>query len=84
MNTHHFHDLRFQLSFSNSKLRVVNYYVFRSQNNSDGLLTKRYDHLNAELVKNLFAANLIQVIPTFLECFFRGHNKMGLNFEQSV
>ena len=36
MNTHHFHDLQLQLSL---KLRVINYCAFRSQNNSESLLT---------------------------------------------
>ena len=49
INTIHFLDLQLQLSFSTSIVRVINYCGFRSQNNSDSLLTniKRSDYLNA-------------------------------------
>ena len=43
----------------------------------------RSDYLNAELLKNLSAVNLIQVIH-YKRTFFREHNEMGLNFEHSV
>ena len=85
MNTHtHFHELQLQLYFSIYILRVIDYCAFRSQNNSDSLLsdfTRRFDYLNAELLKNLSTVNLVQVIHS-LSSFFREYNEMGLSKKQ--